>query len=244
MNRSRLALVALSILLPGAASWAQDFHRTYRIGQGSSISIGNVSGDVKVSGYDGDVIVVTAMKEGRDRDIVDIEDTSGRERVAIRVRYPDNCNCSANVRFEITVPRSVSYEFDSIQSVSGDVDVSGVTGTLRAKTVSGNVRVKEVSGTVNASTVSGSVEVDIQRLEGKGDMKFSSVSGSVNVRVPADLNAAVEMSSVSGAVKTDFPIEVEEARYGPGRKAHGRIGNGDRSIRLSSVSGKVSLSRY
>ena len=106
------------------------------------------------------------------------------------------------------------------------------------------MRVKDVSGTVNAATVSGSVEVEIRRLEGKGDMKFSSVSGSVNVRLPADLDAEVEMSSVSGSLRTDFPIQVEEARYGPGRKARGRVGAGARTVRLSTVSGRVSLSRF
>jgi hypothetical protein len=239
-----LFVFTLGVLLLGATARAQDFHRTYRVGPGGSISIGNVSGNISVIGYDGDTIVVSALVEGRDRELVQIEDSSGGDRVAIRVRYPDNCNCNANVRFDVQVPRSVSYEFDSIQSVSGDLEVSDVTGSLRAKTVSGGVRVKDVSGTVNAATVSGSVEVEIRRLEGKGDMKFSSVSGSVNVRLPADLDAEVEMSSVSGSLRTDFPIPVEEARYGPGRKARGRVGAGARTVRLSTVSGRVSLSRF
>ena len=244
MPRARLLALTLGGLLAWTPARAQDFHRTYRVGPGGSISVGNVSGNISVSGYDGDTVVVRAQVEGRDRNLVQIEDSSGGDRVVIRVRYSDNCNCNANVRFDVQVPRSVSYEFDSIQSVSGDLEVSDVTGSLRAKTVSGGVRVKDVSGTVNAATVSGSVEVEIRRLEGKGDMKFSSVSGSVNVRLPADLDAEVEMSSVSGSLRTDFPIQVEEARYGPGRKARGRVGAGARTVRLSTVSGRVSLSRF
>jgi DUF4097 and DUF4098 domain-containing protein YvlB len=85
--------------------------------------------------------------------------------------------------------------------------------------VSGNVDVKDVSGLVSASAVSGNVTVEIRSLEGAGDMKFAAVSGNVTVKAPANLDADIEMSSVSGSLKTDFPIEVQERRYGPGRSA-------------------------
>ena len=72
-------------------------------------------------------------------------------------------------------------------------------------------------------------------------MKFSSVSGNVNVTLPGNLDAEVQMSSLSGSLKTDFPIEVKERRYGPGRSAQGRVGNGSRTLNVSAVSGSVSL---
>jgi DUF4097 and DUF4098 domain-containing protein YvlB len=89
--------------------------------------------------------------------------------------------------------------------------------------------------------VSGNVEVDINRLEGTDDMKFSSVSGNVNVRMPEGLDAQVSMSTLSGALDTDFPVEVKEKRYGPGRSASGRVGDGSRQLHMSSVSGNISL---
>jgi hypothetical protein len=49
------------------------------------------------------------------------------------------------------------------------------------------------------------------------------------------------MSTISGGLKTDFPIEVTEPRYGPGRSAKGRIGSGARNLHIRSVSGRVSL---
>jgi DUF4097 and DUF4098 domain-containing protein YvlB len=105
------------------------------------------------------------------------------------------------------------------------------------------VTVKDVTGTVNASSVSGSVDAQITRIEGSGEMKFSSVSGSVNVKAPSNADADIEMSSVSGSLETDFPIQVQEARYGPGRSARGRVGTGANSLRVTTVSGKVSLTR-
>jgi DUF4097 and DUF4098 domain-containing protein YvlB len=229
-----IALTVLIGLMPGSWVSAQDFEKGYAIGAGGYIRIKNISGDIKVSGYPGDTIIVKAFKQGRDRDLVKIEDNSSGDRVDVGVRYPDMGNCNASVNFEVRVPAMVNYIFESISSVSGDIEMDDVTGQIRAKSVSGDVEVTRVDGTVSATTVSGDVHVEIEALEGSGDMKFSSVSGSVYVNAPSELDAYVEMSTVSGSLKTDFPIEVKKRRYGPA---------GLRSLSITTVSGRVSLIR-
>lgn len=243
MKTKILPLSVLGVLVALAAATtcaAQDFQKTYRIGAGGQIKIGNVSGDVIVTAYDGDAIIVTGTKKGRDRDMLEIEDRSGSNSVDVGVRYPKRCNCDASVRFEVQVPRSIGYDAN-FTSVSGDVQVSGVTGKLHASAVSGDVHVKDVSGSVSASAVSGDVNVEIQRLEGSDDMKFSTVSGDVSVSLPSSLDADVDMSSFSGSIKTDFPVEVRAERFGSRNWARGKLGEGSRRLRISTVSGDLSL---
>jgi lia operon protein LiaG len=233
----------ICLLLTLTAS-AQDFQKNYRIGAGGAVNIRNVSGGVTVTGYSGDTITVTAYKEGPDRDQVTIEDSSGGNNVDVRARYPENCNCNVSVRFDVKVPSGISYRYDSITSVSGDVNISNVKGDLHVKSVSGAVSVKGAAGAVNAASVSGDVEVEIQSLEGADRaMEFNSVSGDVDVKLPGNLDANVKMSTLSGELKTDFPLQVEEKERGPGRSASGRLGNGSRSLKLSTVSGDINLSR-
>lgn len=231
-----IALLALPVM-------GQDFQRSYAVAAGGHIRVGNVSGDVIVTGYSGEVILVRGYKEGRDRDRVQVEDLSSGDTVELKVRYPESCNCDASVRFDVQVPHSVRYNFDRISSVSGNVGITGVRGRIKAESVSGNVLVQEVAGEVTASSVSGNVEVDINRLEGAGDMRFSSVSGNVSVRAPSNLDADIEMSSVSGALQTDFPIEVQGRERGSGRSARGRVGGGQRGLKITTVSGRVNLTR-
>ena len=240
--RFSIAMALVAFALAATAS-AQDFQKTYRIGAGGQVRIGNVSGDVIVTGYDGDSIVVTGTKKGRDRDIIEIEDRSGTANVDVGVRYPKNCNCDASIRFEVQVPRSVKYDFDHIASVSGDVRVTGVTGRLNASAVSGDVHITDVSGSVSASAVSGDVQVEINRLDGSDDMKFNTVSGDVSVMLPGSLDADVDMSSFSGSIKTDFAIEVRSERYGSRNSARAKLGEGSRRLKMSSVSGDLSLRR-
>jgi DUF4097 and DUF4098 domain-containing protein YvlB len=249
---------ALLCLLFSLNAAAQDFRKSYEVGQGGSINVRNVSGDVTVTVYEGETVLVLGFKEGRDRDLVSVEDNSAGNKVDVRARYPQNCDCNASIRFEVKVPR-VNYKFDAISSTSGDVEVTGVSGDLRARSTSGNVTVRGVTGAVNATSTSGNVhvgeingtvsgrstsgnvEVEIAQLSGAGDMEFASTSGNVHVKMPANLDADVRMSTTSGGLKTDFPLTIEEPERGSGRRAAGRIGGGSRNLRLSSTSGSVSL---
>lgn len=262
MKKLSLRLMALFALigLLGATAMAQHFQRSYNLGQGGSVNVRNISGNVVVTGYDGQEIIVTAFKEGRDLDKVNIEDRSAGNNIDVRVDYPDRCeDCRVNVRFEVKVPRNISYRYNSFSSVSGNVEVTGVSGELNAKSVSGEVTVNNVNGSVNATSVSGdvhvgkvegtasakstsgNVEVEVLSLEGAGSMDFVSVSGDVRVKLPSNLDADVKLSTMSGALKTDFPLTIEESKWGTGRKANGRLGSGSRTLKLSSVSGDVSL---
>jgi len=254
-----LAFSVFSCLILIVHASAQEFQRSYRIPAGGSVKVANVSGNVTVAGYEGDSVVVTGFKEGPDSDKVTFEDLSSGNNVDVRVKYPENCDCHVDVRFEVKMPSGISYRNVSFSSVSGNVEVNQVKGDLRASSVSGNVKVNRVTGSVKANSVSGNVdvgevngrasaqsvsgdvEVEIKSLEGTESMEFTSVSGNVSVKLPGNLDADVKMSTMSGDLKTDFPLQIEEVRNG--RSASGRVGSGSRSLKLSAVSGSVNLLR-
>jgi hypothetical protein len=253
------AVVAFLCLVSTSEAFSQDYQKSYRLNAGDSISVRNVSGDVIITGYEGDAVAVSAFKEGRDRDLVEVEDKSGAGGVDLGVKYPRECNCDASIRFEIRVPRGVRYKFGKISTASGNIQLKGVNGEVKVSTASGDVLVEDVAGEINASTASGQVsvrnvsgtvsaqsasgdvKVEIARLEGAGDMKFSTASGDVDVRLPSSLDADVHLSTMSGRVKTNFPLEIKERQHGPGSTAEGQLGSGSRRLRISSASGDVSL---
>lgn len=255
-----LALAALSAgLMCGVAGMAQDLQKSYSLTPDGVIRIRSISGEIRVQGYDGNKVEVEGLRVGRDRDRVEIVDRSTENRIDLDVHYVENCNCDASVNFRVRVPRAVNYNFDYIRSISGNVyltDVSGrvkaesisglvqlqnIGGTVSASSTSGNVTVQNVSGMVSATSTSGNVDVYLKQIEGPGDMEFRSISGSVHVKVPSTLDANVTMSTLSGRLTTDFDIEVQQRRYAPGYSARGRLGSGAHNIRITSVSGRVSL---
>src|SRR5947199_7209087 len=125
-----LIAAPLRCLASGAVARAQDFQRSYNVGPNGSISISNVSGDVILKGYDGSTVEVSGFREGPDRDVVDVEDLSASGRVELRAKYPRNCRCDASVRFEVRVPRSVSFVFERISPASGNIHAEGISGMM------------------------------------------------------------------------------------------------------------------
>lgn len=262
MRRRLVTQTCFAVLLVvafAATAAAQDFQRTYQLGPNDSLRIENVSGNVNVVGYEGSAVTVAAFKEGRDTNVVDVEDLSTDGRVHLRARYQNCRNCNASLRFEVRVPRGVAVNLDQISTASGDIngtDLNGrirfntasgditlrnVSGEVNVATASGRLRVTNVSGTVSASSASGDVEVEIARLEGTRDLKFSSASGNVRVRMPNSLDARVNLATASGDIETDFPLEVKRQEYGPGTTARGQLGSGSRRLNISTASGNVTL---
>jgi len=83
---SRVAgAIAIAVFLRVPAQ-AQDFQHSYAVGAGGRVRVGNISGDVIVTGYNGDTIMIRGYKEGRDRDRVQVEDLSSADRVDGRVK--------------------------------------------------------------------------------------------------------------------------------------------------------------
>jgi hypothetical protein len=235
-----ICLVCLLSLQLGSA---QDFRKSYTISAGGQVIIGNVLGNIKITGYAGDSIEVLAFKKGDHPESIEITDNSLGNRIELHARYPQSQVNSGSVDFEVRVPRLVGINFSRISSFSGNVEVTDVSGRIRAESVRGNVEVKDVQGLVSATSMSGNVTADLGKSREPGNMRFSSISGDVSVKAPANLDALIDMSSASGLLKTDFPIEVQERRYGPGRTGRGRLGSGRQILRMTTVSGNVNLTQ-
>jgi hypothetical protein len=280
MKKNAIALAVLGVLasLMLATAWGQDFQQTYQLAPGGTISVSNVSGQISITGYNGSVVTVAAFREGPDKDLVQIQDQSSPGHVSLTVQYPSGGSSNASVRFVIQVPRTSSYEFDSLKSASGDIQVTDVTGDIKTKTASGEITIQQVTGNVQASaasgdikitqvagtvtasaasgdvtatgisgaasatTASGDVDVELTGVSGSGDMKFSSASGDVRVKAPAQLSAQVEMSTASGSIKTDFPLNIQDLDH-HGKKASGQVGTGAIKLKISAASGDVQLIR-
>ena len=259
-NITRLFAVAcFCCVVSASAAMAQDFERSYRVGANGSIRLRNVSGDIHVTGYDGDAVVVRGTCVGRDRDRVEVVDESTNNQVNISVRYPDNSSTDASVNFEIQVPRAARTNISQIATASGNIElrningdvrvntasgnliVESVSGNLRASTASGNVRVRNVSGEINTSSASGDVDAEIAQLTSGSRLTFSSASGDVHVKLPSGTDADVALSTASGSVRTSFPIEVRRSEHGSGEWARGRLGSGTNTVRITSASGDVHL---
>lgn len=110
-------------------------------------------------------------------------------------------------------------------SASGDVRVAQVSGSASVKTASGDVTLGTVAGDLTARTASG--DVTVSRLEGSR-LDAKTVSGDVRVGVPAGRRYTISLQSLSGDVRTDFPIG-------------GEAGDATGRLQVGSVSGEIRI---
>ena len=163
------------------------FSRKVKIGRDGRFSLGNISGDLLVTGGTGDEVSIDAVKRTRGdkselaRVQITVDDRAGR--VDVRTEYEQNRGDRnrrtdhVSVDYTIAVPASVSVD---LHSISGAIKVTGVHGSLRGDTISGNVTITDAPKLEAAKTVSG--DVLLTGITSEGDLSASSVSGNVRAR--------------------------------------------------------------
>jgi hypothetical protein len=128
-------------------------------------------------------------------------------------------------------------------TVSGDVEAQAVTGALRFKSVSGDLTVVDGAGTsVRAESVSGDMVVDLDPAERPADIRLTTVSGEVAIRLPHPANAQVEANTLGGAVSNAFDDLRVTGQWGA-KKITGTLGEGRGTLKATTVSGSIALLR-
>ncbi|MEV7925684.1 MULTISPECIES: DUF4097 family beta strand repeat-containing protein [unclassified Kitasatospora] len=127
-------------------------------------------------------------------------------------------------------------------TVTGDVDAQSVAGQLKVNTVSGQLTV--VAGTadrVQANAVTGAVTLDLD-VANPADVKVTTVSGPVVIRIPSLADAKVEAGSTSGDISSTFDGLKLSGSWGA-KRLSGQLGDGRGSLAVTTVSGGVTVLR-
>ncbi len=140
-----------------------------------------------------------------------------------------------------------------VSTASGDVSATSVKGDVIAHAVSGVIRIAKPGARVEATNTSGEVEiqgalndvkahaisglVSVQGNPGADSYwDLKSISGGVQLRVPAAANLHFSAEATSGEIRTDIPIVVEEQGK-HSLRAH--MGSGGGRVEVHTVSGQI-----
>ena len=143
-----------------------------------------------------------------------------------------------------------------VSTASGSVSISDVKGDVRVNALAGVIRVAKPGGRVEADTMSGAVEiqgaannvkahaasgrVSIQGNPGADSYwELKTVSGGVQLNVPMTANFHLSAEAVSGEIRTDIPIVIEEQGK-HSLRAH--LGSGGGRVEVHTVSGEIRVS--
>ncbi len=127
----------------------------------------------------------------------------------------------------------------TIASVSGDIRLNKATlEQVDLDNVSGSLRINELeSEKVDANTISGDIRIDLEEM--KDNIKIESVSGSVILNIKEDLNAELNVESLTGDVNCSHKVDDVDEKDDNVLK--GKIGSGKYELRIETLSGDISI---
>ena len=205
--------------------------QTIKVGDGATLDLSHLSGDVRVTGGSGNEIRIDATKRVRHRNAEEgkrllealrVDINNFNSRVEVRTVYPRTStrgnNISASVDYVIAVPAGAAV---ALKSISGDLTVSNVRGEVRLEAISGDVTLTNTPNVALAKTVSG--DVVARDIGTQSALVLGTVSGNVlgtglkvrtleagtvsgNVRLSGSQIERLEARSLSGDIVFDAPL--------------------------------------
>lgn len=193
------------------------------------LTVGTVSGNVRVTDLRGDVSVSAV---------------SGGVRIANAGRMAGAKSVSGNVEI---LESQLDGDLEA-QSVSGNVTIRKVAARrIEVGSVSGGVALQDVQcDRVEGHSISGAIEYG-GPLAKSGRYEFASHSGDARIAVGGAAGFELEARSFSGSVRSDLPLKGQPAdredRPGRGHSLQGVHGDGSAVLNITTFSGNILVSQ-
>ena len=238
-----------------------------------TIELSNISGSIRVVGYDGrdvEMVAVQTIRADSDDAVAEakrsvrLDVTEGAQVVRV-CADADRCGCGVehwdrrrddryrvSVNFDLRVPRDATLRLCTVNS--GSVTVDGTAGDFDITNVNGAIQMTDVRGSGRAHTVNGRVSATFAASPTKAS-SFKTVNGAIEVTFPQDLSADLRLNTLHGGLYTDFDVVPLPAAAATGERRNGawvfrsnpfasvRVGNGGPVISLQGLNGDVRVLR-
>lgn len=229
----------------GSRALTEEFHHSYPLTTNGNVELENINGAVHITAWDRNEVKVDAVKRADDQqglNDAEIEVNNRADSLSIRTKYRDEEGYHGHrhgieVEYTLTVPAGA--RLDEIKLINGPLDISGVSGEVRASCINGKLVAHGLSAKVKLSTVNGPLEATFEHVEGN-TIELASVNGPLRVTLPSDVKARIDATTVHGDINNDFGLALEP-RHFVGQLLRGELGEGGSTITLRNVNGTIDI---
>lgn len=242
-------ILAFALVATGNLSAKVTEEETYSfpLNEGGRLSVSNVNGPITVTGGSGDTVEILAIKNADSQktlDKIEIEITHTADSIVIETDLPASDRWynfggdGGRVAYEISVPAGTNL--DSVETVNGDVEISGVSGDVEAESVNGDLDISDLAADASFSTVNGSIEASFSKLEGQQKAKAETVNGGITFRIPKNSDVDISADTLNGGINAlDFGLETDKGFVGS--DLNGSIGSGSARLNIDTVNGSIKI---
>jgi DUF4097 and DUF4098 domain-containing protein YvlB len=258
-----LAVLFVGFFLMASPDYREDFAKTLPLKAGETFSLENVNGRVTVATWTESKVEIKAVKVARDddKDLKDVEIRveASAGKVSVKAIWPKHrSDFHVKVDFDIKVPEGVHLR--KVETVNGDVEVSGTFGSGEIETTNGGITAAGVKGPLDVSTTNGGIRVSRQegkltaettngsiRLEQvtfKDGLRAETTNGSITLAIqgPGEINANLVAETTNGSISVDFPVTLKNLRQSR-HLVEAQVGQGGPEISLHTTNGSITITK-
>ena len=182
------------------------------------IKINLVGGNITVTGYNGDKVIIEAKAMYAKISPEESKKSKGMQKLqytatGLTVEEENNeITISAQswkrpVEITVKAPHTTSLNLKTVND--GDILVEDIEGEIEANNINGGVQLLNVSGSVVAHALNEDLIVKFKKVDPDKPMSFTSLNGDVDITLPANTKANVTMKSDNGEIFSDFDINLK-----------------------------------
>ncbi len=246
-RKAAIGLVTLSLYLPTLAFAAEkSFERTLSVNGSVTMHVSTGSGYIHVSpGSDNQVHVMGRVKSSNnwfggssDDAVARVASNPPINQAGNIIRIGDNNDGDTrhvSIDYEIKTPANTMLV---AESGSGDLQLSGLTGTVKGHTGSGSIQAQKLGAGSQLETGSGTI--DAKDLMGATKLQTGSGDLRAQLTAPGDVVAStgsgtIHLENVQGSVKAETGSGTLEISGQPTAPWKLETGSGDISLRLGNA---------
>jgi len=155
-------------------------------------------------------------------------------------------------KYKILVPAGMAVNLDYNSPYGkGDLLIDSFKGSLEIHTLNANVKITNSTGPFAINTISGDLEVIFSSINQEAPTSLATVSGLIDVSIPASEKATIGLNTMNGNVYNNLdlkrPYVAEPDKRAEGmnsiRRESGEftLNGGGQKVYLKSISGNIYL---
>jgi lia operon protein LiaG len=255
MNKLKYIIPFLLVIFVAGPSMAQEYKVTVENTKEGQLSLEGFPGDLPIEGYSGNEIIITSTSGrfdppdrakglkpiyggGTDNTGIALDMEKNGNKISFRCLLP----ITKGGDYRVKVPDNLVLKIHrdcgragetSIENIKNEIDFDGCQ----------RVKLKNVTGPLVISTISGGVDVVFTEISKDKSISIATVSGDVDVTIPAKAGIDIDLSTISGNMYSDFDFAQDNKdmhRVGGG-SIHSQLNGGGTNLKLSNVSGNIYL---
>ena len=239
------AIFGLAASSPSAYGVERVWEKSFELAPGSHVSVVNVHGSIMVEGWDrAEVEATVAIRSSTPTDQLNdvrVAVESRQGSVSFHTLYPRGLDTPIRVDYRLHVPRQI--RLDELSTLQGNIVIRNVDGSVEAHNLHGDIEGVNVSGSVVAHALTGNILLSMRALpELRLPFQLGTINGNVNLMMPPQANADLELSTVAGNITGGYPFQVSAT---PGDSTrHAKVGAGGVRLELRTVRGNIHVGQH